>query len=117
MEQVPPQGGLRIEVPCQSKQTHSTREAKPLIRYDQVFLHPPPNRTKNKDGFLENLRVSAIYVTELDPPEGEKPLEWMLLTNYSIHDLEEALEKVNWYRSRWHIENYHKVLKSGKSIW
>jgi len=40
----------------------------------------------------------------------------MLLTNIQIRTLEEAIEKVNWYKLRWRIEGFHKVLKSGCRI-
>jgi hypothetical protein len=37
----------------------------------------------------------------------------MLLANQSVATLEEARERVYWYRLRWRIEMYFKVLKSG----
>jgi hypothetical protein len=55
----------------------------------------------------------AIHVLEKNPPEGESPIEWMLLTNQSVSTLEEACERVHWYSLRWRIEMYFKVLKSG----
>ena len=36
----------------------------------------------------------------------------MLLTSVEVNDLEQALEKVDWYKRRWGIEEYHKTLKS-----
>ena len=60
--------------------------------------------------------MSAIYVREKNPPAGEPPLEWMLLTNLPIENFEQAYEKVQWYCLRWRIEMYHKVLKSGFRI-
>lgn len=40
----------------------------------------------------------------------------MLLTNIKIECFADALEKAVWYKERWHIENYHKVLKSGCNV-
>lgn len=48
-----------------------------------------------------------------DSPGG---IEWILLTNLPVTCAEEALEKINWYSSRWLIEEYHKCLKSGCAI-
>ncbi len=42
-----------------------------------------------------------------------KALCWRLITNQPVRDLAAAVEKVNWYRSRWSIEEFHRVLKSG----
>ena len=40
-------------------------------------------------------------------------MEWMLITNQPVTTFEEACERVSWYRLRWRIEMYFKVLKSG----
>ena len=33
-----------------------------------------------------------------------------------VHSFEDAVERVIWYRCRWHIEVYFKVLKSGCKV-
>jgi hypothetical protein len=38
---------------------------------------------------------------------------WRLLTNQPVNDLAGAVEKVEWYRQRWRIEEFHRVLKTG----
>jgi hypothetical protein len=38
---------------------------------------------------------------------------WRLLTNQPVSDLAGAVEKVAWYRQRWRIEEFHRVLKTG----
>ena len=40
----------------------------------------------------------------------------MLLTDLPIQNAEEAWEKVEWYKIRWGIEEWHRVLKSGCAI-
>jgi len=39
-----------------------------------------------------------------------------LLTNMPVSSLEEAIRIGKWYRLRWQIECYHRVLKSGCKI-
>jgi DDE family transposase len=46
-------------------------------------------------------------------PQGRDPIDWKLLTDLPVNSKAEALEKLQWYASRWKIETYHKVLKSG----
>ena len=58
----------------------------------------------------------AVYVQEKDPPQGADPLEWMLLTNLKVENFDDALEKIAWYKLRWRIEMFFKVLKSGFSV-
>ncbi len=51
--------------------------------------------------------------TYIDPPEGEEPVEWMLLTTEEVQNPTQARVILRWYTYRWRIEEYHKILKSG----
>ena len=53
---------------------------------------------------------------EVQAPAGVESVEWMLLTNVGVRSLEDAIERVSWYRKRMEIEAYHKVLKSGCAV-
>ena len=44
---------------------------------------------------------------------AKKALCWRLITNQPVTDLACAVEKVQWYRLRWRIEEFHRVLKTG----
>jgi hypothetical protein len=55
-------------------------------------------------------------LTEADPPEGAKPLRWVLLTTVPIESRKQALRCLRWYTRRWRIEEWHRVLKSGCRI-
>lgn len=50
---------------------------------------------------------------EIAPPDGETPLSWMLLTTEKVEDVQAATTILRWYTYRWHVEEYHKILKSG----
>lgn len=63
----------------------------------------------------ETLTVNVVIVRELEPPEGEAPIEWRLLTTESIETPEDILRVVDAYRARWLIEEYFKAIKTGCS--
>ncbi len=84
------------------------RRAALAIRYSAVTLSPPQNKKS-----LGKIRVWAVLASEIDPPAGESPLEWMLLTTVEVSTATEACEKLDWYAKRWGIEVYHKAIKSG----
>jgi len=65
---------------------------------------------------LPAVRVTAIQAREEHPPQGEKPIQWILLTNQAVQTLEEAKEKLDWYLCRWQIEVFFKILKSGCKV-
>lgn len=78
------------------------------VRFCQVQLRSP-RRLDNQDPF----QVYAVYAEEIAPPEGEEAVSWMLLTTEKVTTQTEAAAIVRWYTYRWHIEEYHKVIKSG----
>lgn len=58
----------------------------------------------------------AVRVWESDAPDGVEALEWLLLTSVPVATLAEAWERVDWYRCRWIVEDYHMCLKTGCRI-
>jgi hypothetical protein len=40
-------------------------------------------------------------------------LEWILFTTVPVTEAASALERIEWYRLRWVVEEYHKALKTG----
>jgi hypothetical protein len=62
------------------------------------------------------LEVWAIRVWEIDPPAGEKGIEWILLSNVAVDNEEDAWQRVDWYTVRWVIEEWHKGMKTGCEI-
>jgi hypothetical protein len=66
-----------------------------------------------KDGFVH---ATCIVARELDRADGDKPIEWRLLTNLEVASLEQAAQMIDWYRARWEIEMFFHVLKNGCCI-
>lgn len=98
-----------IELPQTSKR--SARKAKLAVRFCPVNLRTP-YRFDNRDPLL----VYAVYATEIDCPEDETPVEWMLLTTEVVADILMAARILRWYSYRWRVEEYHKILKSGCQV-
>jgi len=67
-------------------------------------------------GKLPPVTVSAIYAQEASPPQGEAPIEWLLLTSLPVTDFPRACLVVQWYRCRWEVELFFRVLKQGCQI-
>lgn len=60
--------------------------------------------------------IWVVRVWEANPPSGQDPLEWFLITNHEVVTFEDAWQVVGWYEMRWVIEEYHKCLKTGMQI-
>ena len=99
---------FRMEIKLPKTKKRSERQALLAVRYTPLKLRSP-QRLKNQEYF----EVYGVYAAEIDPPEGEKPVEWMLLTTEAVENPTQARVILRWYTYRWRIEEYHKILKSG----
>ncbi|MBN2162712.1 MAG: IS4 family transposase, partial [Pontiellaceae bacterium] len=63
----------------------------------RLLPNPPRNNPKHKTAKLPDLQMYAVHALEIHPPDGEDPVEWMLLSNMPVTSLEEACERVRWY--------------------
>ena len=62
-----------------------------------------------------SLDINAVLILERNPPKDEKPIEWILLTQEPIASRQDIEKIIECYCSRWVIEEYFKVLKTGCS--
>ncbi len=105
------QASRPFEVP--GSHGHQERSTQLQLAFGPMTLLPPRNESRaGKDP----MTIWIIRVWEEKTPEGEPPLEWILLTSLSTTTLEQAWERVEWYRHRWLVEDYHQCLKSGCRI-
>jgi Transposase DNA-binding len=98
----------------QTKPGQPARTARLAIAWTKVTLLPPRQPRGEERGVP--LQVWVVRVAEIDPPAGVEPLEWILLTNVPVLCAADAWERVNWYRVRWVVEEYHKGQKTGCGI-
>jgi Transposase DNA-binding/Transposase DDE domain len=107
----PSQASRPFEVPA--RHGHPGRSTQLQLSFGQLTLLPP--RHEPRAG-KEPLTVWVVRVWEETAPEGEEPLEWLLMTSVPTTTLEQAWERVDWYQYRWLVEDYHQCLKSGCRI-
>jgi hypothetical protein len=107
----PSQASRPFELP--SRHGHPGRATHLQLACGPMTLLPP--RWEPRAG-KEPMTMWVIRVWEEQAPDGEKPLEWLLLTSVPTNTLEEGWERVDWYRQRWLVEDYHQCLKSGCRI-
>lgn len=109
MEKQPVLGCIDIEVPAEKT---TSRVASVSLRAASIKLKCPYRKGER----LSDVELYAVWLREGRPPREEQGLEWMLLTNIPCLTAEDVMEKIGWYKARWQIEIYHKVLKSGCTV-
>lgn len=87
----------------------SARTVVQEVRAMPVTPRPPFRR----GGRLPAVRVWALWACEINPPEGEAPVCWLLLTSVPVTTLSIAQRLIALYLRRWDIEVYHRTLKTG----
>jgi hypothetical protein len=104
-------GEITLELPARAHR--GPRSARLAVRFTVVTVDPPQRLRAAVPEPLHALTLYAVQVKETAPPLGEEAIEWMLLTNLPVHTFSDALQRVDWYRRRWQVEEFHKILKSG----
>lgn len=89
--------------------SRESRTAIVEVRVCTVTLRPP----LRPDRQLPAVTINMVLVEETAAPAGAEPVRWMLLTTLPVSCLEEVLTVIEYYRCRWLIESYFKILKSG----
>ncbi len=68
------------------------------------------------DWLPSEIKVNVVHAYEPNPPPGETPVEWKLMTSESIQTKADVEHVVDLYRGRWVIEEFFKALKSGCAV-
>jgi len=105
-------GAYQIRVP--RKPGQAARDAWLDLRVCSVLLKPPRHRTP--DIADKPVRVWIVQATEINVPERIEGVSWVLICTQPVTSLEGAVRAVREYASRWVIEEFHRVLKSGCNV-
>jgi len=110
---LPELGSYTMDVQRQ-KGRKARKQAEFSVRGGAILLLPP--HAKHGLHGDDPLPIYVVYVREVNPPAGEEPIEWMLLTNEPVVTFDDAWRVISWYEQRWVIEEYHKAMKTGCRI-
>jgi hypothetical protein len=110
-------GRVKTKIPRNSRAGVKEREAALQIRHGNFEVKRPLILNKNK-GLKETQKINVIHVLEErgGKDAGPEPMEWFLMTNEPVENIEAAYEKARRYMQRWKIEEFHHVLKSGCAV-
>jgi hypothetical protein len=100
-----------LTVSVQPATQRAGREATLTVRHCLVDVQPPRHHRARAQ--CQPQRLHAIIASEADPPGGQTPLTWRLLTTWPVETDEDVLALIEGYSLRWLIERFHFVLKSG----
>jgi Transposase DDE domain len=97
-----------IVLPAQARRAERTALLE--LRFGAVQLARP--QTKFLRHLPESLSLTLVDVREIAPQAGIEPLHWRLLTTHPVTTAKEAWRIVEWYKRRWVIEQFFRILKT-----
>jgi len=104
---IPQRGGQGVSINQKERAPRPKRTAlTELWACSQISIVDP-----NAEG--KPIVVNAVLVREINPPDGEEPLQWRLLTDQPVETQQDVLRVVGYYEQRWTIEDFHKIWKTG----
>jgi hypothetical protein len=110
---LPELGRFTMDVQAQPGRK-ARKDAEFVVRGGPVLVCPP--HAKHGHHGDDPLPLYVVQITEVDPPAGEKAIDWMLLTNEPVRTFADAWRVSRWYERRWVVEEYHKAQKTGCQI-
>ena len=91
---------------------HGVRTAVIEVRSCTVRIRGPQRPGQR----LAGMSINVVHAREVNPPAGADPIHWVLLTDWPVATMAQAMRVIKAYAQRWLIEEYHKALKTGTGI-
>ena len=102
-------GKYTLKIEGDIRQKRKARESEIEIRYSKITIGKPKNN-KNKS-LPQEIEVWAVEARESNPPDGETPILWRIITSHKVDSFQKACQIVEWYKQRWYIEQVFRLLK------
>ena len=109
LRQQPCEGTCSVQGLADPRMGRTAREALLTVRTARVQIRRPENLSAQD--YPAQVGLCAVEAQEINPPAGQQPVHWRLLTTHSVVCLEQALQVIEWYRWRWRIEQLFATLK------
>lgn len=103
-----PVGTYTVQLYTDIRKLQTRKSAELEIRYENCLITKPTKLT-GKDT-PKQLSINCIIVNEVGKKSGG--INWKLLTTHPVNSFADALQIIDWYASRWHIEQMFRILKS-----
>jgi hypothetical protein len=86
------------------------RQAELCIRFGTATIKRPANL--READLPKGVTLRWVEVVETAAPAGVEPLHWLLLTTHAVSSPAQAWQIVAWYKQRWVIEQFFRVMKT-----
>lgn len=106
-------GKQQLYVPKRLGKVDKARTAELEVFAQEAYTLKPRRLKKQKTDDKEKVGLYVVVIKEI-VPEGadvKEPIEWTLLTDIAVTNLDEATKIISIYKSRWNIEQLFRLTK------
>jgi Transposase DDE domain len=97
-----------VQLPARAQRP--ARQVELELRFSAVELARP--QSKFLRHLPESLHLAIVDAREINADPDVEPLHWRLLTSHEVASTDDAWRIVDWYKQRWIIEQFFRVLKT-----
>jgi len=108
LEELPCAGSYELDLADNKRKKKLSRTAHIEVRFSKVCINAS-GKNINKN-IPKNLEVYAVQASEVGY-NGKDKICWRLLTTHCIEKYDQAINIIELYRKRWHIEQLFRLLK------
>jgi hypothetical protein len=101
----------RMTVVLPAAPGRKARKAELSVKFGKVELRRPKHHAA-AGGLPKTISVTLVIGLEINPPEGEEPALWFLITTHQVNDIADARRIIGFYRLRWTIEQLFRTMKT-----
>jgi len=102
-------GRMLVELPAAPGR--KARKAELSVKFGGIEIMRPTNR-KASENLPKIQAINLVIGREINPPDGEAPALWFLLTTHRVGDIADARRMIGFYRLRWTIEQLFRTMKT-----
>lgn len=102
-------GRMAVDLPAAPGR--KARQAELSLSFGQVEIMRPKDR-KASSTLPRTIPVTLVIAREINPPPGQEPALWLLLTTHQVNDIADARRIIGFYRLRWTIEQLFRTMKT-----
>ncbi len=101
----------RMTVELAAAPGRAARKAELSVKFGKVEILRP-GRHSAASGLPKTIGVTLVVGRETNPPDGQEPALWLLLTTHQVNDIADARRIIGFYRLRWTIEQVFRTMKT-----
>lgn len=96
-----------VEITVRKGPGKKARKIRAQVRYGEIEILRPHSPVYPQ----KSVKMYFVRVSEIDANPKDKTVDWLLLTSLAVADNDDAAKIISYYKRRWFIEDFHRLLK------